>query len=75
MRNKKEKIIFWVSVLLTVCSVIAYLLEAPLWLLLFSALSSYGYWLACGNTGDMTDEFFKKMKASHTDSSQNQAKG
>lgn len=74
MRNKKEKIIFGVAVLLTACSVIAYMMEMSLWLVILSALSSYGYWLACGNTGNMTDEFFEKMKALCSNSSQKQTK-
>lgn len=71
MRNS-EKIIFVLSVFLTLVSVAAYCSRSPFWLLLSSAAASYGYWMSCGNVNSKVDEFFNRVQGAVQSSDMNE---
>ena len=59
--RKNEKVVFGVSVILTIMSILAYNAENILFLILFSGAASVGYWMACGNTNGAVDDFLNKV--------------
>lgn len=67
--NKRQKIIFALSVALTLVSVIAYASDRIIFLVLSSAAASYGYFMACGSA---TGSFFPSNQETPADNAESQ---